>query len=102
MTKEICVYCGEFPGSVFIQDPNGSLEDWFVCPTCKKIIEQQQKLSMAHILLDMEKRLGVKTGVPEEGIREATEEIERLSRESGLETFSAVIKRKDDNEEVEE
>ena len=45
----MCAYCGDEKGTEIIDDPNGTLERWLVCETCKEIIAIQQELSFLSI-----------------------------------------------------
>ncbi|MFQ6052148.1 MAG: hypothetical protein ACE5K4_10705 [Candidatus Hydrothermarchaeota archaeon] len=89
-----CVYCGIFSGRVLIPDPNGSLARWKVCETCKKIISAQQRFSMAVIMSEETTNEKLKTFWKNEAMR-AQEEIDFLSDESFIPTFSLVIRKKD-------
>lgn len=85
-----CVYCGEEKAQVKIMSPNmGDEEDWDVCITCKKIIAQQQKLTLGAIM--SERELGRDFG--EKLMKEAQKEIHKLSYESGKEVISIGIKK---------
>ena len=78
MNDELCEYCGEFPGSIMIPNPNYLEENmWYVCPTCDKLIKQQMKLTLGQIL-NSKGHNGNKI------IKEATDEIAKLVHESGL------------------
>lgn len=84
MNKD-CDYCGEEKAQVKIPNPNVSDDwtEWNVCITCKKIIREQQKMSVGLIMGD------------ENFANQAKEKISELSRESGKETMSVKIERKD-------
>jgi len=88
-----CAYCGEFKGRELIPDPNGSLARWNICVTCKKIIDAQQKFTMAHIMYEKETDERLKEFWRKELIK-AQEEIDFLSAESFTPTFSFIIRKK--------
>jgi len=88
--KEKCVYCGERPATKRIPDPNGSLETWKVCEGCHKVIAQQQKLALGHIIGRSEhgREFGSKMVI------EAEQELKRLAEKEGLNSFSAYMFKK--------
>lgn len=92
-----CAYCGKFKGRELIPDPNGSLARWNVCVTCKKIIKAQQKLSFAMIMLEKETDERLKEFWKKE-LEKAEEEINFLSEESFMPTFSFIIRKQKNGE----
>ena len=96
-----CTYCGEEKATTQIFNPNFNEEEafWDVCITCKKLIEQQQNKSFGFILKNFEKRNNLKTEFPDKIIKKSSEEIQKLSYESGKEVFGVVIKRKNKEKE---
>jgi hypothetical protein len=85
----MCVYCGEFKGIVEIDNPNTGVGRWAVCETCKKIIEQQHKLSIG-VLMD---EAAPSSKVGERVAAEAQAELDKIAFESGTEIFSANLRR---------
>lgn len=94
--SKMCCYCNEEEATQRIFNPNGDEKElyWYICVTCKKIIEQQQKQSFGLIVQDFEKRNKLNTGFPERMVKESSEEIAKLSYESGKEVFGIMVERK--------
>lgn len=87
--KPICDYCGEFPGNIQRPSPNPDEEKmWNVCATCDKMIKQQMKLSLGQIL-------NMYGGDGDKIIKEATDEIAKLSHEAGIEMSCVKLQLKD-------
>lgn len=99
---KLCTYCGEEKATEMIINPNGLMEDectWEVCKPCKEIIKNQQKLVFASMLNHMS------DDKPDDALcsfrkeyaakleKEAKENIERISRESGSEPFTITLKK---------
>ena len=92
MKEKLCEYCGEEKGQIEIPNPNSnSIDFWKVCITCKKVIEQQQKLSFGLILEDFERKHKIKTKLPAKLVNESKKELSKLSYESGKEILSVFI-----------
>ncbi len=101
MKKELkmlknCNYCGEEMAQVKILNPNWDEQEkhpyWEVCVTCKKIIEQQQKLSFGMILKEKSNLIAEK--MADRIIKESNEEIRKLSHESGKETSTIEVSKR--------
>lgn len=92
-----CRYCGEFEGTIEIDNPNFNEEDtWIVCPTCDRVIKEQQGLSMAVFLKHRAKECGL-TGFDkkmDKQIEKHNKELEYLSKKSGMPIVSAVFTKK--------
>ena len=88
----MCVSCGEEKAQVRIPNPNGAIcgPPWDVCVTCQRIIEQQKRLSLGFLLIDTGNEGPKKIG--RTMMEEAQKEIDYLSKESGKEVFSTVVK----------
>ena len=94
--SRMCCCCDEEKATQRIFNPNWDEQEkelfWYVCMTCKKLIEQQQKQSFGMILGERNNPIAKK--MSKKIVNEANKEIQKLSYESGKEVFSAVIERK--------
>ena len=91
---KLCDYCREFKSQVIIPNPNFDKNDtWNVCVTCNKIIKEQMTLSFGISIATNTKSKDLKE-FGEKVSLDAQKEIDKLSYESGLETFSTIIQKK--------
>jgi len=86
-----CQYCGEFPAITEVPDPNGGLKDWKVCGWCEKIIPLQKEQSLL-MLLTLESKFELPS--IKKRLGEIEEEIAKISKESGMESFCISLERK--------
>ena len=89
-----CDYCGG-DGELFsIMNPNMDDEplSWSVCATCKDVIKWQQQLSFASFLCS--RPYGGDTA--SKMVKEAQENLERISREKKIHILSAKLTRQND------
>jgi hypothetical protein len=86
---EFCCYCGEEPGQVWINDPNPSeLKEgdgcWWVCKTCKKVIELQIDLTYASVFGDTERAMKL------------NDQLNRIAKRTGKEIFTGEVYKKEE------